>query len=149
MIKLRSYDIYLIEDEFADFFYGRESKFMELFTANPDENEELYSIIQKQIYYITKPLPHLDLHQHISASRNSQYYIKGNVYISQHPDGNEGAELKIEKRNLKLKSWGGFTCESIFFEVLRKFDGRFLAIDVENNKYGWVKPMKERKILMK
>lgn len=148
--KVRNYDIYLIEEEFADFFYGRESKFMELFTASPQKMGELYQIIQKQIHYITKPLPYLRLHQHISACiENNNYYIKGKVYVSSHPDGNEGAELRIEKRNLHLHSWGGYTSESIFFEVLRKFDGRFLAMDIDNNRYGWLKPLKERKILIK
>ncbi len=34
MVSVRKYYIYLIEDEVADYFYGRENKFYELFAAD-------------------------------------------------------------------------------------------------------------------
>ncbi|MBS4177007.1 sporulation inhibitor of replication protein SirA [Lederbergia citrea] len=143
---MRIYFIYLIEDEIAEYFYGRESKFMELFSAN--DQGELQNIVQKQVQYITRPLPYLDLHKHLSHSvQKKEFYIKGKIYWTESADGREGAQLSIGERSLQLKAWGGLACETLFFEVLRKFDGRFLAMDFENNRYGWLKPLKERKFV--
>ncbi|MCR2820616.1 sporulation inhibitor of replication protein SirA [Lederbergia panacisoli] len=145
---MRIYLIYLIEDEFADFFYGRESKFIELFIAERRLRGNRKEIVQKQIKYITKPLPYLDLHKHLAHSvENKEFYIKGKVYCANNTGLHEGAELVIGERCLQLKAWGSYASESIFFEVLRKFNGRFLAMDIENDQYGWVKPIKERKFV--
>lgn len=145
---MRIYLIYLIEEEFADYFYGRESKIVELFIAERQLRGEMQKIVQKQIQYITKTLPYLDLHKHLSHSvQNKEFFIKGKVYSTEMIGKNEGAELAIGERSIQLKAWGGYSCESVFFEVLRKFDGRFLAMDIEHNQYGWVKPIKERKFV--
>lgn len=143
---MRKYFIYLIENEFADYFYGRENKFFELFAANHNCTGELKEIIQKQIDYITKPLPYYELHRHLSYYVQQKHIqIKGKVYRTSKKNSKERAELMISERCLQLHAWGGFESESLFFEVLRKFDGRFLAIDIENDRYGWIKPIKERK----
>ncbi|MCJ7841239.1 sporulation inhibitor of replication protein SirA [Lederbergia sp. NSJ-179] len=143
---MRIYLIYLIEDEFAEYFYGRESKIVELFKAERRSNGDLLEIIRKQINYITRPLPYLDLHKHLSHSvEKREFFIKGKSYCKEYANKKDGAELTIEERFIHLKAWGGYDSESSFFEVLRKFDGRFLAMDMKHNHYGWVKPIKERK----
>ncbi|MBS4199063.1 sporulation inhibitor of replication protein SirA [Bacillus sp. FJAT-49732] len=145
---MRIYLIYLIKDEFADFFYGRECKFVELFIAERRLRGEMKDIVQQQIKYITKPLPYLDLHKHLAHSvQNKEFYIKGKVYCAENTGIHEGAELSIGERCLQLKAWGSYAFESIFFEVLRQFNGKFLAMDIENDQYGWVKPIKERKFV--
>ncbi|MBS4207475.1 sporulation inhibitor of replication protein SirA [Bacillus sp. FJAT-50079] len=145
---MRTYFIYLIKDEFANYFYGRENKFYELFVADRYEHGEMKNIVKKQIQYITKPLPHLDLHRHFADSVQSKnFYIKGKSYYVGIPKGKKDAELLIGERSLKVNANGGFESESVFFEALRKFDGRFLAVDLENNRYGWIKPIKERKFV--
>lgn len=145
---MRVYLIYLIEDEFAEYFYGRENKFVELFIAQSKEKGALQTVVQKQIQYITKPLPYLELHKHLSHFvQRKEFYIKGKVYCVRPNSDEEGAELTVGERSLQLKAWGGYSAESAFFEALRKFDGRFLAMDMEHNQYGWVKPIKERKFV--
>ncbi|RST71268.1 sporulation inhibitor of replication protein SirA [Siminovitchia acidinfaciens] len=145
---MRTYFIYLIKDEFADYFYGRESRFFQLFAGSHSSNGSLQEIIQKQIEYITEPLPYLDLHKLFSQIVHNQYiYIKGKVYCTGHAKEKDGAELAIEEEWLQLNAWGGFESETIFFEVLRKFNGHFFAVDIENERYGWIKPVKERKYI--
>lgn len=143
---MRVYFIYLIEDEFAEYFYGREYKIVELFKAKRKMKGENLRITKKQIDHITRSLPYFDLHKHLAYSvDNKEIFIKGKVYCSNGNGINEGAELFIGERWLQLKAWGSFESETVFFEILRRFDGHFLAIDLEHNQYGWVKPMKERK----
>ncbi|WML49196.1 sporulation inhibitor of replication protein SirA [Neobacillus sp. PS3-34] len=60
---MRKYRLYLIEDEFAAHYFGRERMFYQLFRENEYSNGELKTIIEKQINYITKPLPVLRIHQ--------------------------------------------------------------------------------------
>lgn len=145
---MRTYFIYLIEDEVADYFYGREIKFYELFAANRRVKGELQEIIKKQIQFITKPLPYLELHHHLSSSvHKREMKIKGKTYYIGTSRTGKRAELLIGKRCLELHALGDFESESVFFEVLRKFDGRFLAVDIENNRYGWIKTVKERKFV--
>lgn len=145
---MRKYSIYLIKDEFAEYFYGRESKFYRLFAAQGSNINKQDNIIKKQINYITRPLPFLALHKLLSeAVQDKKIVIKGKVYCTGNAKGNNGAELAIEENSLYLIAWGGFESESVFFEVLRKFEGHFFAIDRENERYGWVKPVKERKYI--
>lgn len=114
---MRTYFIYLIEDEFADYFYGREIKFYDLFAADRQEVGELQTIVKRQIQYITKPLPYLDLHQHLSSSvQEKDLYIKGKIYYIRSRKRNEHAELSIGKRYIKIDASGGFEAESIFLK---------------------------------
>lgn len=146
--KVRHYYIYLIEEEFASHYFGRESKIYHLFqdfhwtTASSAHG----STIEKQIQYITKPIPILFIHQllgsHLSKRSDYQMFhhihkivLKGNV-------GN--ATLIVKNRHFELSSEGSFEAETIFFEVLRKFDPCFLAMDFKGERYGWLNPIKER-----
>lgn len=145
---MRTYLIYLIKDEIAEYFYGNERKFYKLFKTERRAFGQLKQIVQKQIAYITKPLPYLELHQLLSQSvNNKQIYIKNKVYCTGNVKETTGAEMAIEETLIHLHGWGGFESESIFFEILRKFDGRFFAIDVDDERYGWIKPVKERKYI--
>ena len=47
--------------------------------------------------------------------------------------GTNGVELMIGENSLRLQAWGKFDSESAFLEILRKYDGRLLAIDFEMN----------------
>lgn len=145
---VRHYYIYLIEEEFASHYFGRESKIYHLFqdfhwtTARSAHG----NTIEKQIQYISKPIPALFIHQilgtHLSKRTDYQMFhhihkiaLKGNI-------GN--ATLIVKNRHLELSSDGSFEAETIFFEVLRKFDPCFLAMDFKGERYGWLNPIKER-----
>lgn len=143
---MRVYLIYLIKDEFAEYFYGRENKIVELFRAERSLKNDLLDIVKKQIDYITKPLPYVELHKLLTQSiEEKDIYIKGRLYCTNPSTKEEGAELSIGEEHLKLKAWGNFANELEFFEILRGFDGKFLAMDLKHNHYGWIKPIKEKK----
>ena len=54
---MRTYQIYLIEDEFAQHFFGRERLFFNLFLEYIQTTGSLKSILQKQIEFVTKEDP--------------------------------------------------------------------------------------------
>lgn len=58
---MRTYQIYLIEDEFAHHYYGREKLFFNLFLEYIQARGRLKSILQKQIEYVTKTVPIIQL----------------------------------------------------------------------------------------
>ncbi|MCK2010875.1 sporulation inhibitor of replication protein SirA, partial [Peribacillus sp. Aquil_B8] len=58
---MRTYQIYLIEDEFAHHYYGREKLFFNLFLEYIQAKGRLKSILQKQIEYVTKTVPIIQL----------------------------------------------------------------------------------------
>lgn len=146
---MRSYQIYSIEKEVAEYYYGRERMFYDLFFQYLYVSGNLKEIIRKQIKYITKPLPILSIHHLMNqslAKKNEliwdgrKYHMKGNTHEN-------GVEFQLEEQKLLIQAWGNYDSESIFLEALRKFDGRLLAIDIENERFGWIKPIKERKFV--
>lgn len=144
---MRSYQIYSIENEVAEYYYGREKMFYDLFLQYFYVTGNLKDIIRKQIIYITKPLPILNIHHLLnqSLSKKSELIWDGRKY---HINGNtheNGVELQLEEQRLLIQAWGRYDSESIFLEALKKYDGRLLAIDIENERFGWIKPIKERK----
>lgn len=144
---MRSYFIYHIQEEVADFFYGKERRFYHLFHEYMNSSGILNGIIERQISYITKPLPFLDMHRvlHQSMQRGRPFRMEGRSYRTASCSTNHGAELLVEDRYMLLKAWGNYDSETLFFETLRKFDGSLLAIDIEHERYGWIRPLKERK----
>jgi hypothetical protein len=57
------------------------------------------------------------------------------------------AELEIKTGYLIIKANGQYDAETVFFEVLRKTESTFIAVDLKNRHCGWLKPIKERKFI--
>ncbi|MGV2941290.1 sporulation inhibitor of replication protein SirA [Mesobacillus sp. LC4] len=144
---MRSYQLYLIEDEFASHYFGRERMFYQLFLEYSQANHDLKSIIAKQVKFVTKSIPALRIHQllHQQLSKSKGFHVENGIYIYENKSNNSSATLKVHERWLELQSHGQVDAETVFFEILRKCESSFLAIDLESNKYGWLKPIKERK----
>ncbi|GIN61664.1 sporulation inhibitor of replication protein SirA [Robertmurraya siralis] len=145
---MRSYQLYIITDEFASHYFGRESMFFQLFKEYESAYGELYSIITKQIIYITKPIPSIRLHQYIQQQlqNTAGYSFENGIYQISYGKSSF-AKLEIFDRYLTIDAKGSYEAETCFFEVLRKNEGAFLAIDLLNDRYGWLKPIKERKFV--
>ncbi|WP_080846337.1 sporulation inhibitor of replication protein SirA [Cytobacillus gottheilii] len=145
---MRDYQIYLIEDEFATHYFGRERMFYELFEEYETSEGLLNKIIAKQIQFITKPIPGLRLHQNIHSEMQQKLNFKmdksGDYIIN---GKKSSAVLQIHDRYISIKAKGNYDSETMFFEILRKYEGSFLAIDMEHIRYGWLKPIKERKFV--
>jgi hypothetical protein len=144
---VRSYQIYWIEKEFASFFYGRERLFFNLFLQRQSSNGWLKEILDKQVDFITKPIPYLPIQRYVGqeVQRREDILKVEESYIIELPDGSGGVKMNIQKDYIKIDAWGLEEIETLFFEILRKVDGRLLAIELEHERFGWLKPIKERK----
>ena len=146
---VRKYQLYLIEDEFATHYFGRERLFFQLFKEHQKANGELKFITQKQISYITKKEEVLKIHQLIQKQLGK---IKGfkaehGAYSIELSGKLSTAKLEVFQDLITIDAQGSYEAETAFFEVLRKCESSFLALDLEHQRYGWLKPIKERKFI--
>ncbi|MFE8699187.1 sporulation inhibitor of replication protein SirA [Cytobacillus sp. FJAT-54145] len=145
---MRTYQLYLIEDDFASHYFGREKMFFQLFNEFNESIGEMRSILTKQVDYITKPIPSIRLHQYLNLQlqRMKDFRTEQGVYYIENGKLSS-AKLEIFDKYISICSYGSYDAETIFFEVLRKHESSFLAIDLEHYRYGWLKPIKERKFV--
>ncbi len=152
-MMIRHYRIYLIEDAVVVPYIGREKLLYGLFNDFIQAKGRQKWIVGRQILYITKKMPiqllrsvlekELCGNQNISYL-NGAYYVR---YKGQSSVLKSSAKLTIHNRVLTISSEGGYDAETVFFECIRKIDHSFLAIDIEHERYGWLKPFKERKFI--
>jgi hypothetical protein len=57
------------------------------------------------------------------------------------------ARLEVFQDLITVEAEGSYEAETAFFEVLRKCESSFIAIDLEHERIGWLKPIKERKFV--
>jgi hypothetical protein len=146
---VRKYQLYLIEDEFATHYFGRERLFFQLFKEHQKANGELKFITQRQISYITKKVEVLKIHQLIQKQLGK---IKGfkaehGAYSIELSGKLSTAKVEVFQDLITIDAQGSYEAETAFFEVLRKCESSFLALDLEHQRYGWLKPIKERKFI--
>ena len=146
---MRYYQLYLIEDEFAAHYFGRERMFLRLFQENERANGELQFIIKKQISYITKKLEVLKIHQLIQKQLGKIKGFKADhgAYSIELSGKLSTAKVEVFQDLITVEANGSFEAETAFFEVLRKCESSFLALDLEHQQVGWLKPIKERKFV--
>jgi hypothetical protein len=145
---VRTYRLYLINDEFASHYFGKERMLFQLFKDYEESIGELKRVIKKQIDFISKPIQTFQLEYWLNQylSKNKGFYVKdGKFYLEMAKKSK--AELEIKRNCLLLKADGLYDAETAFFEVLRKEESSFLAIDFEHKHCGWLKPIKERKFV--
>jgi hypothetical protein len=145
---MRTYQLYIIDDVFASHYFGRESMFFQLFKEYDEAIGELQSILAKQIAFITKPIPSIRLHQYIQQQlqKTKGFQMSQGTYVIEYGK-NSSARLEVLDRYLIIEAEGSYEAETCFFEVLRKNEGAYLAVDIKSNRYGWLKPIKERKFV--
>ncbi|ALC90909.1 hypothetical protein AM500_14805 [Bacillus sp. FJAT-18017] len=146
---MRKYQLYLIEDEFASHYFGRERIFFHLFRENRQAEGELKKVTDLQINFITKPMPVLRIHQllHRQLEKTKGFSVQNGLYKIEANGKNSSATLAVFEQHILITADGGYEAETAFFEVLRKCEASFLAIDLDNTKYGWLRPIKERKFV--
>jgi hypothetical protein len=147
---MRSYQLYLIKDEIAGHYFGKERLFYHLFKDYSKATGEMQTIISRQINYLTQPLPVLRLHQCIfqQLSKYKGFQVERGVYYLSENKTQSTAVLKVlNERTLLVEGTGSLEAETMFFEVLRKCESSFLAVDLQSNLCGWLKPIKERKFV--
>ncbi|ASV65856.1 sporulation inhibitor of replication protein SirA [Cytobacillus sp. FSL W7-1323] len=144
---MRTYQLYLIDEPFASHYFGREQMFYQLFKEYEQATGTIQFILGKQIAFITKNIPkdkvNNDLYRELYAEKKVSY--KSNAFYIK--EKNSQAKLMIYDRFLSLEAQGNYDAETVFFEVLRKEESSYLAIDLFHNRFGWLKPIKERKFV--
>jgi hypothetical protein len=147
---MRRYRIYWLEEEFANHYFGRERMFYRLFLELKSErSQEMKSILQKQVQYITKSIPIFHIQQFIEMELKGMqgYQLTEKGHVIEVKDGSSYACLTVSDQSINLIGTGRYEAEMLFFDVLRKWDSRFLAIDFEQARYGWLSPIKQRKFV--
>ncbi|WP_019242185.1 MULTISPECIES: sporulation inhibitor of replication protein SirA [Bacillus] len=150
---MRCYQIYLIEEQYARQYLGREVLFYGLFQDYRNSSGAQTHIIGRQILYITKEIPvknlQEEMHRQLSYNqtikcKNGVYYVRINESKSR---SKSTAKLEIHNRMLYISAEGSYDAETVLFECLRKCEDSFIAIDIEHKRYGWLKPIKERNFI--
>ncbi|MCR8848789.1 sporulation inhibitor of replication protein SirA [Rossellomorea sp. SC111] len=144
---MRNYQIYWIEELFVQHYYGRERMFYQLFSDWEASTGDLHDIVSKQVDYITKPIPYLPtqrLLQHEITKVEGAAWVNSVATIEREESG---ATLVLNEKSMSLNAWGHDESEYIFFEILRRNMGQLLAMDIINERFGWLKPIKQRKFI--
>ncbi|WP_428908275.1 sporulation inhibitor of replication protein SirA [Niallia sp. Krafla_26] len=145
---MRTYRIYLIDDEFASHYFGKERLIIKLFKGYEEASGELKYITKKQIDFITKPINSFKIQLYLQQilQKNKSFYSKNDKYYLEMGKKSK-AELVIKAHYITINAKGQYDAETIFFEVLRKAESSFIAIDLHHQRCGWLKPIKERKFV--
>ncbi|MFC7372274.1 sporulation inhibitor of replication protein SirA [Fictibacillus iocasae] len=140
---MRGYFLYKIREDVAHEFYGKESKIFSLFLEErKSKNADKRSIAQKQTAYITLPIEAEKLMSYLwrLSVPGSSFDTRKNVFSI--TLSKSEVHLYLNRDYLMLESRGTFDAETTMFELLRKVETRFLAMDFEAKKYGWLFPVK-------
>ena len=144
--SMRRYQLYLIKEKIAIHYNGRERLFYNLFSDHTKTDDgPLKEILQKQVDFITLPISKwmIENQLYTALQRNKSFQYKDGVFYIE--NGNlSSASLMMKDDYLYIEADGYYDAESIFFEIIRKHEPSFLAIDIENDRFGWLKPIKER-----
>lgn len=116
---MRTYQIFLIEDEFAHHYYGREKLFFNLFLEYIHARGRLKSILQKQIEFVTKTVPTIQLKLAIEhrLQRKMNFWTQNGKYYLEKTNGSSKAVLIIENESITLKADGDYEAETAFLNV--------------------------------
>ncbi|WP_100373049.1 sporulation inhibitor of replication protein SirA [Bacillus sp. FJAT-45037] len=144
---MRHYQLYLLEEDVAQYYYGQESKLFHLFLERTKATAEQRMIIDAQIEYISKPMPGLLLQQKMitSFSHLPIYRVHKHIHLLEIEHPESCAELLLQKQSITLTSTGEIEAETMFFEVLRKIDPYFFAVNTQSHRFGWLNPIKQVK----
>jgi hypothetical protein len=144
---VKTYHLYLIQDDIAKTYFGREFLLFDLFSRFSNANSLTEKkVLYKQIQFVTKPIKTIKLHHRIEqALQNSLAYKKGEECHLLYGEKEECCTLRLYHRHVEIHSQGSGEWETIFFEVLRKNEDTFLAMNYQERRYGWLNPIKQER----
>lgn len=146
---MRICEVYYIRPEVASHYFGQEIKIFRLFKEQQNCSDYLKPIIERQINYITCPIPAMKIERLVQRSlkKFAKYESDSFKHFIEVDQGNSRAQLSISLRKMVIISEGTLEAETIFFEIIRKIAANFLAIDLQSERYGWLNPIKEMKFV--
>ncbi|GGL62272.1 sporulation inhibitor of replication protein SirA [Sporolactobacillus putidus] len=147
---MRSYHIYLIKDSISEHYFGKEEKLFRLFKdCRSAQDKHLKEVMYRQVCYISH---HLDVRRfgmqlQTACSFMPEYTYEDPIHYLKSRRPYSEAVLELRDRELKMTAQGTSDMEVTFFEVLRKLDGHFLAIDFQRRQCAWLNPIKNADFL--
>lgn len=141
---MRRYVVYLLQDDVAKNYFGKEKMLYQLFYEAENKISPYHSVVKKQIQYITRKIPVKKLHQAFMSELKDALtsFEAEKIYEVQLKESASRAILLVNSNYLSIYSYGSIDAETAFFEVLRKLETCFLAVDFKNYNYGWLTPRK-------
>lgn len=149
---MRNYFIYLLKEDVAYEYFGKEILIFNLFLEKLQEHNPVrLQMLMNQIQYITNPISVIDINRFIERNlsvetvhhqQTTQFIYKPNTCKNY-----SFAKLEIYDRFMKLSSEGSYDAETHIFEVLRKYNPCFLAMDFDNRHFGWLNPIKQERYI--
>lgn len=147
---MRHYDIYLIEEEVARSYYGKEALLFQLFLDERVTTSILKrKQIEKQVAFVTQRMPIFHIECSIEEALRSHpgYDFKQQHHMINNSERESQAELFLGVQSLTLTASGTYEAETTFFEVLRQINSCFLAVEFNHYRYGWLKPIKNAHLM--
>ena len=140
---MKTYELYLIQEDIAKSYFGREYLFLIYLLDFQNLGPFRRKVLYKQMMYITKPLQVMKIHHKLEQALR----VLGKYDRTHHTHtlytGAEYGEIMVKPHYIRMNTSGNVSMETTFFEVLRKCELTFLAMDYENTKYGWLNPLKQ------
>ncbi|WP_416825812.1 sporulation inhibitor of replication protein SirA [Ectobacillus polymachus] len=144
---MTTFYLYLIQDEIAKAYVGREHILYDLFSrfvqATSLANRK---ILYKQIQYITVPMQTNQLHNRVEQrlSFHPHYKRENKQHLLVH-DGTLYGSLLIKRSYARIEASNSDEVETMFFEILRKNERSFFAMNFTEKRYGWLNPIKQER----
>ncbi|GAK09051.1 sporulation inhibitor of replication protein SirA [Geomicrobium sp. JCM 19038] len=139
---MHRYDIYLLKTEYANSFVRAEDKLFRLFKEY-ETVKPLYEIVKKQIEYICRPLSMDEITEQLPFHKKKM--AGGKVIFI---EDEQKMKMSINEQRIQLWSEEGHDDEWPWFDTLQSLDPYFFACDVQREKYGWLKPVKFKSLLI-
>lgn len=146
---MRRYVVYLLEEDVAENYLGKEKMLYQLFYEAENKISPYHSVVKKQIQYITREMPLTKIHQALMSELKHVLtsFEANKIYEVQLKKSVSRAILIMHPHYLSIYSYGSIDAETVFFEVLRKLESCFLAVDFKNDNYGWLTPRKRMELV--
>ncbi|GAF15259.1 YoxF protein [Bacillus sp. JCM 19046] len=142
---MRYYELYLVTDDVATSYSGKESKLFQLFEERDRASRDQRLVYDRQIDYITKILPEEMLKTVFDRTKTARDE-EGYVIHSPVVDVNS-CTVEIQQRKICLKAQGDLSAETDVFDLLKSVDSHFFAVNVEDRRFGWLKPYERQSVL--
>ncbi|AUO10825.1 MAG: sporulation inhibitor of replication protein SirA [Priestia megaterium] len=146
---MRTYEVYLMEEEVASSYFRREKLIYQLLIEYRMKRHLNETHLQKQVHYITRQLPISFIQRELlqAFSHYPHFFTHQETFVLEYPHKKSRASIKLTNRCITIEGDGNVDAETAFFEVLRKLDPCFLAVNYGTDEYGWLRPVKTRKFV--
>jgi hypothetical protein len=140
---MQKYSLYFLKDEFVNHYYHKSDILYHFFRKYQVLHDNVS--YQKQFDFITKEIPTTEIisflkkHHNLSIHKNESTMEIHDPYTS----------LKID---CKQREWIVYCpsihiAETLLFEQLRSYHSSFFVLNVDEDQYGWLAPVRKELIL--